>query len=124
ERTTRQRPSFAVTKPGESYAPPIQRPQPSEVHFGLRVLDSGLSLHPSLRGDWLHCRPCRTGSHRVPNGEPVGPCDTAWLDVGQESEIRRLIEGVGRVPVERDTPYHEVIRKDGKWQTRQVIWTR
>ncbi len=32
-------------------------------------------------------------------------------------EIRRLIREAGRVPVERDTLYHEVIREAGRWST-------
>jgi aminodeoxyfutalosine synthase len=30
--------------------------------------------------------------------------------------IRRLIEEAGRVPVERDTLYHEVVRENGHWR--------
>ena len=33
------------------------------------------------------------------------------------AEIRRLIEEAGRVPVERDTLYHEVVRGHGPWHT-------
>ncbi len=47
-----------------------------------------------------------------------------YHDAGSDSpqelsvaEIRRLIEEAGRVPVERDTLYHEVVRSDGAWQT-------
>ena len=43
-----------------------------------------------------------------------------YHDAGSDSpqelsvaEIRRLIEEAGRVPVERDTLYHEVIREAG-----------
>jgi aminodeoxyfutalosine synthase len=37
-------------------------------------------------------------------------------------EIRRLIQEAGRVPVERDTLYHEVIRESGKWkQGRKLL---
>jgi aminodeoxyfutalosine synthase len=32
------------------------------------------------------------------------------------SELRRLIEEAGRVPVERDTLYREVVREEGTWQ--------
>jgi aminodeoxyfutalosine synthase len=48
----------------------------------------------------------------------------AGSDTPQEltvAEIRRLIEEAGRVPVERDTLYHEVVRRDGRWQTGAVI---
>jgi aminodeoxyfutalosine synthase len=48
-----------------------------------------------------------------------------YHDAGSDSpqeltvaEIRRLIEESGRVPVERDTLYHEVIRESGRgWRT-------
>jgi aminodeoxyfutalosine synthase len=41
------------------------------------------------------------------------------------AEIRRLIEEAGRVPVERDTLYHEVIRdeSDGRWRTGRKLAT-
>jgi aminodeoxyfutalosine synthase len=45
-----------------------------------------------------------------------------YHDAGSDSpqelsvtEIRRLIEEAGRVPVERDTLYHEVIRQEKRW---------
>ena len=37
------------------------------------------------------------------------------------AEIRRLIEEAGRVPVERDTLYHEVIRKEDRWRTGRAL---
>ena len=43
----------------------------------------------------------------------------AGSDAPQEltvAELRRLIEEAGRVPVERDTLYNEVVRKDGSWK--------
>jgi aminodeoxyfutalosine synthase len=43
----------------------------------------------------------------------------AGSDTPQEmsvAEIRRLIEEAGRVPMERDTLYHEVIRENGGWR--------
>jgi aminodeoxyfutalosine synthase len=46
-----------------------------------------------------------------------------YHDAGSDSpqelsvaQIRRLIEEAGRVPVERDTLYHEVIRTGGEWK--------
>jgi aminodeoxyfutalosine synthase len=46
-----------------------------------------------------------------------------YHDAGSDSpqeltvaEIRRLIEEAGRVPVERDTLYHEVVRSVGQWR--------
>jgi aminodeoxyfutalosine synthase len=36
-------------------------------------------------------------------------------------QLRRLIEEAGRVPVERDTLYHEVIRERGDWQTGRPL---
>jgi aminodeoxyfutalosine synthase len=52
-----------------------------------------------------------------------------YHDAGSDSpqemsvaEIRRLIEEAGRVPVERDTLYHEVIRETGdKWKTGRSL---
>jgi aminodeoxyfutalosine synthase len=51
-----------------------------------------------------------------------------YHDAGSDSpqeltvaEIRRLIEEAGRVPVERDTLYHEVIRANGRWQSGRKI---
>jgi aminodeoxyfutalosine synthase len=44
----------------------------------------------------------------------------AGSDAPQEmtvAELRHLIEEAGRVPVERDTLYHEVIRREGSWRT-------
>jgi aminodeoxyfutalosine synthase len=35
--------------------------------------------------------------------------------------IRRLIEEAGRVPVERDTLYREVVRTEGRWQTGKAL---
>ncbi len=47
-----------------------------------------------------------------------------YHDAGSDSpqelsvtEIRRLIEEAGRIPVERDTLYHEVIREEKQWRT-------
>ncbi|HET6572974.1 MAG TPA: aminofutalosine synthase MqnE [Fimbriiglobus sp.] len=37
------------------------------------------------------------------------------------AEIRRLIEEAGRVPVERDTLYREVIRAGGRWTTGRQL---
>jgi aminodeoxyfutalosine synthase len=51
-----------------------------------------------------------------------------YHDAGSDSpqelsvaEIRRLIEEAGRVPVERDTLYHEVVREGGRWQTGPAL---
>ena len=51
-----------------------------------------------------------------------------YHDAGSDSpqeltvaELRRLIEEAGRVPVERDTLYHEVVRSEATWQTGQPI---
>jgi aminodeoxyfutalosine synthase len=52
-----------------------------------------------------------------------------YHDAGSDSpqemsvaEIRRLIEEVGRVPVERDTLYNEVIREEGdRWKTGRSL---
>jgi aminodeoxyfutalosine synthase len=48
----------------------------------------------------------------------------AGSDTPQEltvPELRRLIEEAGRVPMERDTLYHEVIRARGDWQTGRAL---
>lgn len=48
----------------------------------------------------------------------------AGSDTPQEltvAEIRRLIEEAGRIPVERDTLYHEVIRGQDGWHTGPVL---
>jgi aminodeoxyfutalosine synthase len=48
----------------------------------------------------------------------------AGSDTPQETtvaELRHLIEEAGRVPVERDTLYHEVVRKDGDWRTGRKL---
>jgi aminodeoxyfutalosine synthase len=51
-----------------------------------------------------------------------------YHDAGSDSpqeltvtEIRRLIEEAGRVPVERDTLYHEVVRDEKQWRTGNSI---
>jgi aminodeoxyfutalosine synthase len=51
-----------------------------------------------------------------------------YHDAGSDSpqelsvaEIRRLIEEAGRVPVERDTLYHHVVRDHDRWQTGNTI---
>jgi len=51
-----------------------------------------------------------------------------YHDAGSDSpqevsvaQIRRLIEEAGRVPVERDTLYHEVIRTGGEWKTGRKL---
>jgi aminodeoxyfutalosine synthase len=54
-----------------------------------------------------------------------------YHDAGSDSpqemtvtEIRRLIEEAGRVPVERDTLYHEIIREPGKtWRQGKRLLT-
>ena len=48
----------------------------------------------------------------------------AGSDTPQEltvMQLRRLIEEAGRVPVERDTLYNEVIRERGEWQTGRSL---
>jgi aminodeoxyfutalosine synthase len=48
----------------------------------------------------------------------------AGSDTPQEltvTQLRRLIEEAGRVPVERDTLYNEVVRERGEWQTRRAL---
>ncbi|MFO0888382.1 MAG: aminofutalosine synthase MqnE [Isosphaeraceae bacterium] len=37
------------------------------------------------------------------------------------AEIRRLITEAGRIPVERDTLYHRVVREEGRWSSGQHI---
>lgn len=37
------------------------------------------------------------------------------------ADLERLIREAGRVPVERDTLYHRIERKDGKWSQREKI---
>jgi aminodeoxyfutalosine synthase len=37
------------------------------------------------------------------------------------SEIRRLIEEAGRIPIERDTLYREVVRDNATWRTGRAI---
>src|SRR4029077_14479673 len=51
-----------------------------------------------------------------------------YHDAGSDSpqevtvaELRRLIEEAGRVPVERDTLYHEVIRERTEWKTGRSL---
>jgi aminodeoxyfutalosine synthase len=51
-----------------------------------------------------------------------------YHDAGSDSpqelsvaEIRRLIREAGRVPVERDTLYHEVVRAENRWQTGRSL---
>jgi aminodeoxyfutalosine synthase len=39
------------------------------------------------------------------------------------SELRRLIEEAGRIPIERDTLYYEVVRTDGSWQAGRALQT-
>ena len=53
-----------------------------------------------------------------------------YHDAGSDSpqelsapEIRRLIEEAGRIPVERDTLYHEIVRENGHWQSGRAILT-
>jgi aminodeoxyfutalosine synthase len=51
-----------------------------------------------------------------------------YHDAGSDSpqeltviQLRRLIEEAGRVPVERDTLYHEVTRRQGEWQSGRSL---
>jgi aminodeoxyfutalosine synthase len=51
-----------------------------------------------------------------------------YHDAGSDSpqeltvaEIRRLIEEAGRIPVERDTLYHEVVREESGWRAGKAI---
>jgi aminodeoxyfutalosine synthase len=51
-----------------------------------------------------------------------------YHDAGSDSpeeltvtEIRRLIEEAGRLPVERDTLYNEVVRQEGGWRTGRKL---
>jgi aminodeoxyfutalosine synthase len=51
----------------------------------------------------------------------------AGSDTPQEltvPEIRGLIEEAGRIPIERDTLYHEVVRTDGGWASGQSLGAR
>jgi aminodeoxyfutalosine synthase len=51
-----------------------------------------------------------------------------YHDAGSDSpqelsveEIRRLIREAGRVPVERDTLYNEVLREESRWSTGRSL---
>jgi aminodeoxyfutalosine synthase len=51
-----------------------------------------------------------------------------YHDAGSDSpqelsviEIRRLIQEAGRIPVERDTLYHEVVRAENRWQAGRSL---
>src|SRR5256712_2466196 len=51
-----------------------------------------------------------------------------YHDAGSDSpqeltvvELRRLIEEAGRIPVERDTLYHEVVRNEREWRTGRPL---
>jgi aminodeoxyfutalosine synthase len=51
-----------------------------------------------------------------------------YHDAGSDSpqelsveDIRRLIQEAGRIPAERDTLYHEIIRENGHWQSGRAI---
>ncbi len=51
-----------------------------------------------------------------------------YHDAGSDSpqeltvaELRRLIEEAGRVPIERDTLYHEVVRDNAGWKTGRAL---
>jgi aminodeoxyfutalosine synthase len=51
-----------------------------------------------------------------------------YHDAGSDSpqelsvaEIRRLIQEAGRVPVERDTLYNEVVRADNGWRSGRAL---
>src|SRR5437870_6575797 len=51
-----------------------------------------------------------------------------YHDAGSDSpqelsvaEIRRLLAEAGRIPVERDTLYREVVRQEGRWQTGRSL---
>jgi aminodeoxyfutalosine synthase len=51
-----------------------------------------------------------------------------YHDAGSDSpqeltiaELRRLIEEAGRIPVERDTLYHEVVRQEGDWKAGREL---
>jgi aminodeoxyfutalosine synthase len=51
-----------------------------------------------------------------------------YHDAGSDSpqeltvaQLRRLIEEAGRIPVERDTLYREVVRNEGQWQTGRPL---
>ncbi|MBL8795993.1 MAG: aminofutalosine synthase MqnE [Planctomycetia bacterium] len=53
-----------------------------------------------------------------------------YHDAGSDSpqeltvaELRRLIEEAGRVPLERDTLYHEVVRENGAWRAGKALAT-
>jgi aminodeoxyfutalosine synthase len=48
----------------------------------------------------------------------------AGSDAPQEmtvAELRHLLEEAGRIPVERDTLYHEVVRQEGSWRTGKAL---
>lgn len=51
-----------------------------------------------------------------------------YHDAGSDSpqeitvkDLRRLIEEAGRIPVERDTLYNEIVRQEGDWRTGQSL---
>jgi hypothetical protein len=54
--------------------------------------------------------------------------EKTYHDAGSDSlqeltvaQSRLLIEEAGRVPVERDTLYYEVVRKEGEWRTGRAL---
>jgi aminodeoxyfutalosine synthase len=54
--------------------------------------------------------------------------EKVYHDAGSDSPqelsvavIRRLIQEAGRIPIERDTLYHEVVRRDGVWESGKLI---
>ena len=51
-----------------------------------------------------------------------------YHDAGSDSpqeltvaELRRLLEEAGRIPVERDTLYHEVVRQEQEWRSGRPL---
>src|SRR3974390_3113299 len=79
------------------------------VMLGLKTAQIALSFGADdIDGTVVHEKIYHEAGAETPQEVPV-------------TEICRLIEEAGRTPVERDTLYHRVERKDGLWSSREHI---
>ena len=96
---------------------------PATVRAGIEILEAGGTAADAAVAACLASCVAET----VMTGL-LGGGHAIYHDAGSDSpqeltvaELRRLIEEAGRVPVERDTLYREVLREEGAWRSGRTL---
>ena len=80
------------------------------VMLGIKTAQVALSFGADdIDGTVVHEKIYHDAGSRLAAGADASP------------RLRRLIEEAGRVPVERDTLYHEVVRERRRWRTGRQL---